>query len=88
MTKWRGFIDRVLSEESDNGIGFEDICGLLLHLGFEVRIRGSHHLFRKQGIEERINLQRDGNKAKPYQVKQVRKMILQYHLQEAIDGQI
>jgi predicted RNA binding protein YcfA (HicA-like mRNA interferase family) len=86
VTKWHGFIDRVLSGESDHGIGFEDICGLLLHLGFEVRIRGSHHLFRKQGIEERINLQRDGNKAKPYQVKQVRNIILKHHLQEEFDG--
>jgi len=86
VTKWRGLVEKILSGESDYGIGFEDICGLLLHLGFEVRIRGSHHLFRKQGIEVRINLQRDGNKAKPYQVKQVRKMILQYQLQEKIDG--
>ncbi|HXI12359.1 MAG TPA: hypothetical protein VNM92_06905 [Thermoanaerobaculia bacterium] len=39
-------------------------------------------MFRKHGIEEMVNLQRDGTKAKPYQVKQVRVVILKYHLAE------
>jgi len=52
----------------------------LLYLGFDERIRGSHHLYRKQGVEEKINIQRTGNKAKPYQVKQIREIILKYHL--------
>ena len=36
--------------------------------------------FRRQGVEEKINSQRDGGKAKPYQVKQVRAVILKYKL--------
>jgi hypothetical protein len=40
-------------------------------------------LFGRTGIEEQINLQRDGAKAKPYQVKQVRAIILRYDLQES-----
>jgi hypothetical protein len=43
-------------------------------------MRGSHHIFRKQGVEEKINLQRDDSKAKVYQVHQVRAMILKYKL--------
>ena len=43
-------------------------------------MRGSHHLFRKSGVEERINLQRAGANAKPYQVKQVRAVILKAKL--------
>ena len=43
-------------------------------------LRGSHHIFRKENIIEKINLQKDGNKAKPYQVRQVRSIILRYHL--------
>jgi hypothetical protein len=39
-------------------------------------------LFRKAGVEERINLQREGNNAKPYQVKAVRAVILKYKLGE------
>lgn len=53
-------------------------------LGFEKRVRGSHHLFRKAGVAERINLQREGNNAKPYQVKQVRAVILEYKLGEVL----
>jgi hypothetical protein len=37
-------------------------------------------MFRMAGVEEKINLQRDGSKAKPYQVKQVRNAILKYRL--------
>lgn len=54
---------------------------MLKWLGFEERIRGSHHIFRKQGIRELINLQHDGNKAKVYQIRQVRQIILRYRLE-------
>ena len=74
---------QILSGRSDTNIAFEDLCNLLLHFGFELRIRGSHHLFRKAGIAEKINLQRDGNKAKPYQVRQVCNIILKYKLGDA-----
>jgi predicted RNA binding protein YcfA (HicA-like mRNA interferase family) len=49
-------------------------------LGFDERTRGSHHFFRRPGVEERINLQRDGKHAKVYQVRQVRAVILRYRL--------
>jgi predicted RNA binding protein YcfA (HicA-like mRNA interferase family) len=73
-------LQRILSGNSDAGIRFDDLCTLLESLGFEKRVSGSHHLFRKAGVEERMNLQRDGNNAKPYQVKQVRSVILKYKL--------
>ncbi len=62
---------RVLSGTSDANIRFEDPCQLLKGLGFEMRVRGSHHIFRKSGVEEKINLQREGSNAKPYQVRAV-----------------
>jgi hypothetical protein len=74
---------RVLSGTSDATIRFDDLCQLLLNLGFEMRVRGSHHIFRKAGIEEKINLQREDSKAKPYQVRQVRNVVLKYHLGES-----
>lgn len=41
------------------------------HFGDE-RVKGSHHIFKTPWIgDPRINLQPDGNKAKPYQVDQV-----------------
>ena len=73
-------ISRILRGTSDANIPFTDLCHLLERLGFEKRIRGSHHIFRKSGIVERINLQRDGQKAKPYQVHQVRAIILKYQM--------
>jgi hypothetical protein len=70
----------ILRGASDANIAFEDLCQLLRHLGFDERTRGSHHLFRKSGIIELINLQRDGSKAKVYQVRQVRAVLLKYRL--------
>ena len=82
MGKHEKLIETILHGKSDANINFADICNLLLHLGFELRIKGSHHLFRRDGVEEKINLQKDGNKTKPYQVKQVRQIILKYQLKE------
>lgn len=76
-------LGQVLDGRSDANIRFEDLRSLLRALGFIERTRGSHHIFRKAGIEEQINLQRDGAKAKPYQVKQVRAAILRYNLRES-----
>ena len=73
---------RLLNGTSDAEIRFDDLRSLLESLGFEKRVKGSHHLFRKAGVEERINLQREGNNAKPYQVKAVRAVILKYKLGE------
>jgi hypothetical protein len=57
----------------------------LKRLGFQERVRGGHHVFRKQGVEDKINLQRDGSRAKPYQVRQVRSVMLKYRLLEEGD---
>lgn len=80
MSQIEKLIQNILSGTSDANIAFKDLCQLLIHFGFEMRTKGSHHMFRKSGIEEKINLQKDGNKAKPYQVKQVRAVILKYKL--------
>ena len=73
-------IRKITGGTSDANIAFIDIKKLLIQMGFEVRIKGSHHVFRKNGVRELINLQQDGNKAKPYQVKQVRDLIIKYKL--------
>jgi predicted RNA binding protein YcfA (HicA-like mRNA interferase family) len=71
---------RILGGTSDANIPFEGLCQLLRRLGFDARIRGSHHIFTKEEIEEILNLQPKGRHAKPYQVKQVRQVILKYRL--------
>jgi predicted RNA binding protein YcfA (HicA-like mRNA interferase family) len=50
----------LLSRSADAAIRFDDLCQLLESPGFEKRVRGSHRLFRKSGVEEKINLQRAG----------------------------
>ena len=80
MSKYEKLLFKVLGGTSDANISFNDLCGLVKRFGFEERTRGSHHVFRKEGIEEKINLQRDDDKAKPYQMRQVRALILKYKL--------
>lgn len=85
MGKYEKLLIQILSGTSDANISFDELCVLLKRLGFEARIRGSHHIFRKDGVVEKINLQRAGNKAKPSQVKQIRNIILKYKLRRKID---
>lgn len=80
MDKHKKLLLQILRGASDANIRFDALCALLRHLGFEERAKGSHHIFRKAGVEERINLQREGSKAKVYQVRQVRVVILKYGL--------
>ena len=75
-------LSRILRGDSDANIQFADLRRLLLRLGFDERTRGGHHIFRKPGVDERINLQRDGSMAKAYQVRQVRGIILKYQLSD------
>lgn len=80
MDKGNKFLERILRGTSDANISFAEMCQLLHRLGFDERVRGSHHIFTKDGVEEILNLQPKGAKAKPYQVKQVRNVILKHKL--------
>jgi hypothetical protein len=78
MSTYDKLVEKILLGSSDKNIGFNDLCHLLVKLGFTERVKGSHHNFSKTGIFERINLQKDGNMAKAYQVRQVRNIIIKY----------
>lgn len=80
MAKRNKILRRVLLGRSDANVRFGDLCNLLQDLGFEERTSSSHHVPVKRGVEELINLQRESGKAKPYQVRQVRKILLRYGL--------
>lgn len=82
MGKYQKLLQTVLSGRSDANIELDELRRLLTRLGFEERIRGSHHIFRKPGIEDQPNLQNTSGKAKPYQVKQVRDIITRHKLSE------
>ena len=78
MNQYGELWQRILSGRSDADVRLDGLRAFLLRLGFVERVRGSHHIFRKEGIRERLNLQRDGSHAKPYQVRQVRQIILRH----------
>jgi hypothetical protein len=80
MGKYDKLRQKLLSGASDADIGFSELCQLLKRLGFDERIRGDHHIFTKNGVAEIINLQPKGSKARAYQVKQVRNLLLKYRL--------
>ena len=75
---------QVLRGTADANIAFADLCRLLHQMGFVQRTKGSHHVFRREGVRELIVLQEDGKHAKPYQVRQVRSIIARYGLAELI----
>lgn len=73
---------KVMSGTSDANMSFKELCNLLDYLGFEERIKGSHHILRREGVIDKTNLQKSSSQAKPYYVKQVRKAILRNNLGE------
>ena len=85
MSKSNKILQKILSGLSDNNIGFTDLINLLTKFGFSMRINGSHHIFSREDVEEIINLQPKNGEAKPYQVKQVRELIIKYRLNIVID---
>jgi hypothetical protein len=80
VSKITKILDRILRGNADANIRFGDLCALLQHLGFAQRIRGDHYIFSRDGVAEILNLQPRGDKAKAYQVKQVRTVIVFYNL--------
>jgi hypothetical protein len=82
MSKPAKLLEKILLGAADANIPFDGLCQLLQRLGFQMRVRGSHHIFYCASVEEILNLQPRGVNAKPYQVKQVRNLILKYKLAE------
>ena len=80
MSQLQKLLLSLLSGRGDQNIRFADLVKLLEYFEFDVRINGSHHIFSKSDVAEIINLQPRGSLAKPYQVKQVRDLVVKYKL--------
>lgn len=80
MSKYQKLFMQIMSGTQDSNISFADLQKILTLLGFTVRIKGDHFIYFKDGVEEIINIQPVENKSKPYQVKQVRNIILKYRM--------
>jgi hypothetical protein len=86
VTRHAKLLARLLSGTADQAFRFDDLCALLRRFGFAERQRGSsHHIFTREGVPEILNLQpRGGGQAKPYQMRQVRDVVVKYGLAEAL----
>ncbi|GJG88785.1 toxin HicA [Gemmatimonadetes bacterium T265] len=80
MGRHEKLLAQILGGRADANVGFDALRALLRHLGFEERTRGSHHVFRRAGVAALINLQRDGDKATVYPVRQVRAILVEHGL--------
>jgi YcfA-like protein. len=74
-------MQHIMSGKRDANIKFAELQRILIRLGFKQHIKGDHYIYTKDTIQEIINIQPLGNKAKAYQVKQVRRLILKYRLE-------
>ena len=80
MGQYEKLLIRILSGTNDSNVFFSDLQKILERLEFICRIKGDHFIYTKDGIEEIINIQPNKDKAKAYQVKQVRNIIVQYRM--------
>lgn len=80
--KYAKLREKILAGGADSNVEFAALCRLLVRLGFDERIKGSHHIFTRNDADEIMNLQPKGTKAKAYQVKQVRNVLVKYRLGE------
>ena len=80
MSTYEKLLLKVMCGTQDRNISFAEIQKILDILGFSCRIKGDHFIYTKSGVEEIINIQPEGNKAKPYQVRQIRNIIIKYKL--------
>ena len=75
MSREEKLLEHLRDSQRDPNWHFDELCNLLQRLGFEMRISGSHHFFSHPGLRDKINLQPQSGRAKPYQVRQVRKTL-------------
>ena len=80
MSKADKTLEKILSATADANIRFDDVLSLMPRLGFRLRIRGSHHIFTRPGVEVLIDLQPVHGKCKPYQVRQIRDVLIKFNI--------
>jgi predicted RNA binding protein YcfA (HicA-like mRNA interferase family) len=82
----RKLLRRIASGNYAN-VRFGDLTRLVEACGFElVRVSGSHHMFAHPDIPSLVNLQEVAGTAKPYQVRQVLRLLERYDLQPEADS--
>lgn len=78
--KRRKLLSRLVSGAVQN-VAFADLQSLVAGFGFELRrTSGSHHIYSHPAIPELINLQDVDGRAKPYQIRQMLRLVERYNL--------
>ena len=80
MSTYEKLLLKIMMGNQDKNVTFSELQKILEAFGFECRIKGDHFIYTKDEVDEIINIQPVRNKAKPYQVKQVRNLIIKYKL--------
>ena len=80
MGRHEKLLARIARGDSDASIHFDQLRAMLVWLGFEERISGSHHVLRFPTTPVLLTLQRDRQHAKVYQVRQVRRALLELRI--------
>ena len=77
--KRRKLLQKLLA--GSKNVRFSEALSLAEAFGFKLdRVSGSHHIYIHPHIPDLINLQNVEGKAKPYQIKQLLKIIEQFDL--------
>ena len=74
MSKLEKLIEKIFQGRD---VSYEEAENLLLKLGFDIDIRGSHHIFRKKGYAKNISLKRR-SQLHPYQLKELKEVLLDH----------
>ena len=73
---------RRLSQGAIHNVAFGDFLDLLAGFGFRlVRTSGRHHVLSRPNVPELINVQPLRGEAKPYQIRQLLRLVERYNLQ-------
>jgi predicted RNA binding protein YcfA (HicA-like mRNA interferase family) len=82
----RELLNRLLDGHVRN-VAFRDFCDLVEGFGFELwRIRGSHHMYRRTGVVDRVVLQPERGDTKAYQIRQFLRTVEEYDLRLEDEG--
>jgi predicted RNA binding protein YcfA (HicA-like mRNA interferase family) len=81
-------IRRLLSGQSDASFTVAELVRILRYLGFEERQKGSHRFFTRADVRQPINLQSQAGRAKPYQVRQISRVIRDLGLWRDTDAEV
>jgi predicted RNA binding protein YcfA (HicA-like mRNA interferase family) len=76
----RQLLRRLLEGQLHN-VSFPDLVNLVEGFGFrQLRVSGSHRIFAHPDLPELINLQVVRGEAKPYQIRQLLRLVERYNL--------